>query len=159
MATAPITDPAVSAASRSALLTELLALETAAMDRWGAGDPGGFLELSDPDVTYVDPWQPAWLGSRAELTQLYEGLRGQVHIDSYEFVDPAVVAVADMAVLSFRFVSTGSEGQMRWNTTEVYRRSADRGWRIVHTHWSLTEVGAQVAELQAQVAGRADAEG
>jgi len=40
-----------------ALLAELLALETAAVDRWGAGDPDGFLELSDDDVTYFDPWQ------------------------------------------------------------------------------------------------------
>lgn len=149
MSSAPTTDSAAGGAPPSSLLAELLALETAAMDRWGAGDPGGFLELSDPDVSYIDPWQQGWLGSHAELTRLYEGIRGQVRIDSYEFVDPAVVAVDDMAVLRFQFVSTGSEGQMRWNTTEVYRRCADRGWRIVHSHWSLVEAGARLAELEA----------
>lgn len=35
---------------------------------------------------------------------------------------------------------------MQWNTTEVYRRSPDRGWRIVHSHWSLTDVGNRLAE-------------
>ena len=128
------------------LLAELLALETAAMDRWGAGDPDGFLELNDDDVTYFDPWQPRRLDSHEELTRLYDEIRGQVHIDSYEFVEPAVVAVGDLAVLSFQFVSTGGEGRMRWNTTEVYRRSPDRGWRIVHSHWSLTDVGNRLAE-------------
>ena len=134
---------AASGATNS-LLAELLALETAAMDRWGAGDPGGFLELSDPDVSYFDPWQSRRLNSRAELAELYEGMRGRVHIDSYEFIDPAVVAVGDLAVLSFVFVSTGSEGQRSWNTTEVYRRNAEGRWRIVHTHWSLTEIGPKL---------------
>jgi ketosteroid isomerase-like protein len=126
------------------LLAELLALEAAAMDRWGAGDPGGFLELSDDDVTYFDPWQRSRLDSHAELSRLYDDLRGQVKIDSYEFVAPAVIAVGDLAVLSFQFISTGSEGAMRWNTTEVYRHHADRGWRIVHSHWSLTEAGVRL---------------
>lgn len=145
MSTAPAPETAGPAGARDALLAELLALETAAMDRWGAGDPDGFLELSDDDVSYFDPWQPERLDSRAALARVYDGLRGQVQIDAYEFVAPAVVAAGDLAVLSFQFVSTGSEGQMRWNTTEVYRRDPERGWRIVHTHWSLTEAGPAVA--------------
>ncbi len=127
------------------LLAELLALETAAMDRWGAGDPDGFLELSADDVTYFDPWQPTRLDGRAALAAMYDGVRGTVHIDSYAFVEPAVCAAGDLAVLSYRFESTGGEGVMRWNTTEVFRRVAEPGggpgWEIVHTHWALTEVG------------------
>lgn len=139
--TDPDPDTAGTAGSPDPLLAELLALETAAMDRWGAGDPDGFLELSDDDVSYFDPWLPERLDSRAALAHVYDGLRGQVHIESYEFVSPAVVAAGDLAVLSFQFVSQGSEGPRRWNTTEVYRRDPERGWRIVHTHWSLTEAG------------------
>ncbi len=144
MSTAPTTDTAGAAGVPDPLLAELLALETAAMDRWGAGDPDGFLELSDDDVTYFDPWQPHRLDSRAELGRLYDGLRGQVQIDSYEFVSPAVVAAGDMAVLSFQLVSRGAAGTMRWNTTEAYRRHPDRGWRLVHTHWALTDAGPAV---------------
>lgn len=145
MSTAPTTDTTGTADSPDALLAELLALETAAMDRWGAGDPDGFLELSDDEVSYFDPWQPERLDSRAALARVYDGLRGQVQIDAYEFVTPAVVSAGDLAVLSFQFISRGSEGARRWNTTEVYRRDPDRGWRIVHTHWSLTEAGPAVA--------------
>ena len=31
---------------------EILMLERAALDRWGKGDPGGFLELYAADITY-----------------------------------------------------------------------------------------------------------
>jgi ketosteroid isomerase-like protein len=145
MTTTDMTDP-------SALLAELLALETAAMDRWGAGDPDGFLELSADDVSYFDPWQPHRVDGLPALAATYESLRGQVQIDSYRFVDPAVVTAGDIAVLSFGFESTGTEGVMAWNTTEVYRRTpgapgADPSWRIVHTHWSLTEAGPRLEQV------------
>ena len=38
------------------ITAEIIALERAALDRWGAGDPSGYLEISAPDVTYFDPF-------------------------------------------------------------------------------------------------------
>jgi hypothetical protein len=34
---------------------QIIALEHAALDRWGQGDPGGFLESYAVDITYFDP--------------------------------------------------------------------------------------------------------
>ena len=34
---------------------QILMLERRALDRWGKGDPGGFLELYTADITYFDP--------------------------------------------------------------------------------------------------------
>jgi hypothetical protein len=48
--------------------------------------------------------------------------------------------VGDAAVLTFNYVSSGSEGEARWNCTEVYRRDSV-GWRIIQTHWSYTNAG------------------
>jgi hypothetical protein len=42
-----------SEARRSA--DQILMLERAALDRWGKGDPAGFLELYATDITYFDP--------------------------------------------------------------------------------------------------------
>jgi hypothetical protein len=42
-----------------------------------------------------------------------------------------VQVIGDAAVLTFRYVSYGSEDAMRWNCTEVYQHSGD-GWKIVH---------------------------
>ena len=35
----------------------IIELERAALDRWGRGDPSGFLEISAPEVVYFDPYQ------------------------------------------------------------------------------------------------------
>ena len=34
---------------------QILLLERSALDRWGQGDPGGFLELYAAGITYFDP--------------------------------------------------------------------------------------------------------
>jgi len=34
----------------------IVAMERAALERWGRGDPDGFLDISAPDVSYFDPF-------------------------------------------------------------------------------------------------------
>jgi hypothetical protein len=70
--------------SNTTIATQILALERAALDRWGKGDPSGFLEISAPDVVYFDPFQERRLNGLGELTALYESIRGQVSVDRYE---------------------------------------------------------------------------
>lgn len=121
----------------------LLGLETAALTRWCGGDPSGFLEISAPDVTYFDPFLAKRLDGLAALTDYYEGLRGKVSAPHFEIVDPVVTALgAGGAVLAFNFVSwrEATGPRLRWNCSEVYALRPE-GWRIVQTHWSLTEQG------------------
>ena len=116
----------------------IVELERQALERWGKGDPSGFLEISADDVVYFDPFQPRRLNGIAELRELYESIRGQVQIARFELIDPRVQAVADMAVLTFNYVADGTnEVTSRWNCTEVYRRDGG-SWRIIQTHWSVT---------------------
>jgi ketosteroid isomerase-like protein len=114
----------------------VLALERAALDRWGKGDPGGYLEISAPDVTYFDPFVKQRVDGIDALKAWYEPVRGKIRIDRDEIVDPRVQVIGNAAILTMQFVSHGSEGAKRWNCTEVYRR-ADGEWKIVHTHWSF----------------------
>jgi 5-methylcytosine-specific restriction endonuclease McrA len=116
----------------------IIALERAALDRWGNGDPSGFLEISDPDVVYFDPYLPRRIDGLEALRRYYEPARGKIHIDRYELLNPHVQVHGDAAVLTFNYVSHGGERQSRWNCTEVYFRREGR-WRIVQTHWSFTE--------------------
>lgn len=117
----------------------IIDMERAALDRWGAGDPSGFLEISAEDVVYFDPFQARRLNGLAELRALYESIRGQVQVARFEMVGPVVQAVADMAVLTFNYVAEGTnEATHRWNCTEVYRRAGGT-WRIIQTHWSITQ--------------------
>jgi ketosteroid isomerase-like protein len=124
--------------AQESVAQEILALERAALDRWGKGDPGGFLEISDPTVVYFDPFQPRRVDGLEALSAIYADLRGKISIDQAEIIDPSVQVHGEVATLTFRFNSQGSEREMHWNTTEVYRRTQD-GWRIIHSHWSFTQ--------------------
>jgi ketosteroid isomerase-like protein len=119
-------------------MNKIIALERGALDRWGKGDPGGFLELSAPDVTYFDPFQEHRVDGLAALTALYDRFRGKIRIDRDEMIDPHVHVIGDAAILTYHFVSHGSEGAMHWNCTEAYQ-CFDGDWKIVQTHWSLTK--------------------
>lgn len=119
----------------------VIALERAALDRWGAGDPSGFLQISADDVVYFDPFLDRRIDGLAQLTQHYEGVRGKIQISRYDLLNPKVHVIGDAAVLTFNYVSYGgNENEFRWNCTEVYRRDPV-GWRIVQTHWSFTNAG------------------
>jgi hypothetical protein len=116
----------------------IIAMERAALDRWGKGDPGGFLEISAADVVYFDPFLDARLDGREALARHYEPLRGQIAIARYEMDNAKVQLAGDAAVLTFNFVSWGgTEDAARWNCTEVYCRREGR-WQIIQTHWAFT---------------------
>jgi ketosteroid isomerase-like protein len=116
----------------------ILALERGAFERWAHGDVSGFLEISDPEVSYFDPFLESRLEGLPALQALYEPLRGKIRIERWEMVNPQVVVAGGMAVLSFQFAGEANGQTTRWNTTEVYRRTGGE-WRIVHSHWSLTK--------------------
>lgn len=117
----------------------IIAMETAALERWGNGDPSGFMEICAPDVVYFDPGLDRRIDGLDELTKYYEAIRGKVSIARFELINPHVHLVGDAAVLTFNYVSYGGEeDEYRWNCTEVYRRS-ETGWEIIQTHWSYTK--------------------
>lgn len=126
---------------RDQVRDQIRTLERAALDRWGKGDPDGYLEISAPDVTYFDPFVEHRIDGMAALTAWYDQVRGKIKVDRDEIIDLRVQLIGDAAILTYRFVSHGSEGAMRWNCTEVYQRLGD-DWKIVHTHWSFTKATA-----------------
>jgi ketosteroid isomerase-like protein len=121
---------------------ELMALESAAMERWRKGDPWGFIELYAPEVTYFDTGTPQRLNGLEAMRTELEQREGKIHYDVMEFIAPRVQAHGDMAVLTYRFFSTqlnpnGSiASRTPWNCSEVYARM-DGNWRIIHNHWSF----------------------
>jgi len=124
---------------------KIIALERDALEKWGNGDPSGFLELSAPDVVYFDPMMEKRLDGHEALTKLYESVRGKIKVDSIQMPNPKVQAGKDMAVLTFNLVSWTNGTGSRWNCTEVYRKE-DNEWKIIQTHWSLTQPELRQAE-------------
>lgn len=121
---------------------EVLVLERAALARWCSGDPTGFLDISDEEVGYFDPFHPHRIDGIAALRAYYEALRGTITAIAWEVFEPRVVEIGEVAILTFRFRSWGASGVLvEWNCSEVYRRRP-AGWRIAQTHWSLAAPGA-----------------
>ena len=120
------------------LTNTIIKMELEALDRWGNGDPSGFLEICAPDVVYFDPNLEMRIDGRDKLGEYYEAIRGKVSFECCELLNPLVQRIGDAAVLTFNFVSYGAdEHTSRWNCTEVYRRSGEE-WQIIQTHWSYT---------------------
>ena len=115
----------------------IIALEKAALEMWNSGDPSGYINLSADDVSYFDPSLSQRLDGIENLKKYYEPIKKAVEVHKYEMINPQVVAMQNMAVLTFNFHSYKAEGVSKWNCTEVYRLEADGQWKIIHTHWSF----------------------
>jgi ketosteroid isomerase-like protein len=135
----PVQNPPV---KYEGVLAELMTLEAGAMERWRKGDPWGFIEISDEEVTYFDSGTPRRIDGKAALSAEYKTREGKIFYPVMEFIDPQVRACGDMAVLFYRFFSTrlkpdeSIESRTPWNCTEVFQRK-EEAWRIIHTHWSF----------------------
>jgi ketosteroid isomerase-like protein len=112
-------------------------MERAALDRWGQGDPSGFLEICAPDVVYFDPYQEMRIDGIEALAQYYKAIWGQVRFDRFELLNPCVQLGGELAVLTFNYASYTGDKASRWNCTEAYRYDGSH-WQIIQTHWSYT---------------------
>jgi len=122
---------------------QILMLERAALDRWGTGDPGGFLELYAPDITYFDPVTATRIDGHQAMVNYYSSWIGKIHIPRYEMLNPHVVVEGNVALLTYNLVNyirdtKGIESVGTcWNSTTVYQRRGDT-WKTIHSHWSFT---------------------
>jgi uncharacterized protein (TIGR02246 family) len=120
---------------------DIIAIERAALDRWGKGDPQGYLEIMADEVTYFDPTQEKRVNGRGAMVKMLEPLTGKIKVSRFDMIAPRVQRHGDSALLTFNLVSyikapDGKEiAVARWNSTEAYGR-IDGQWRIVHSHWS-----------------------
>ncbi|UCF71218.1 MAG: nuclear transport factor 2 family protein [candidate division WOR-3 bacterium] len=123
----------------------IIALERAALDRWGKGDPWGFTELSADEVTYFDTGTEHRVDGIQELRRLYTPREGKIKIERYDMLNPKVQVHGDTAVLTFNLIdhirTAIEQTDERWNATEVYCR-IDGKWKIIHTHWSYTNISS-----------------
>lgn len=121
---------------------EVILLERAALDRWGKGDPNGFLETYAPEITYFDVATERRLDGHAAMTDYYRPITGKIKIPRYEMIGPKVQRHGDVTVLTYNLrsetvQSDGKQVTVLWNSTSVYARNG-REWKVIHSHWSLT---------------------
>lgn len=120
----------------------IIALERTALDRWGKGEPQGYLETYAPEITYYDPGREKRADGIQAMTEYYAPLVGKIKVARYEMIDAKVQPLGgEAAVLSYQLIShaiapNGSPFIVRWNSTKVYRQYGQQ-WKLVHDHWSF----------------------
>jgi ketosteroid isomerase-like protein len=134
-------------AARDPLVDEIVGLERAALDRYIALDPQGYVDLYAPEVTYFDPTTERRVNGREAMQMLLAPMKNvklPFKDRRYEMIDPRVQRHGDVALLTFNVVNYGTVPDRpesvlsRWNSTEVYAR-IDGKWKIIHSHWSYTK--------------------
>jgi ketosteroid isomerase-like protein len=121
----------------------IIAIERSALDRWGKGDPQGYLETYAQEITYFDPVREKRVDGLKAMKELLQPITGKVRVESYDMIDPRIQRHGNSAILTYNLVSrvrmpNGAIALVRWNCTEVYAL-LDGKWKIVHNHWSLTK--------------------
>ena len=121
----------------------VIALERGAMDRWGNGDPNGFLEIYAPGITYFDPGRERRVDGLEAMTAVLAPIKVLIMLDHYDMIAPHVYHDGNVAVLSYNLVTygkgTGPEARVtRWNVTAAYALIGGH-WKIVHHHFSITK--------------------
>lgn len=122
---------------------DIIGLECRALDRWGSGDPGGFLELYGKNITYFDPSTEMRIDGHSAMSDYYRPWTGAIQIARYEMLNPQVVIDGDMALLSYNLVNYNRDADgvesvgSQWNSTTVFQRQ-DGTWHSIHSHWSFT---------------------
>src|SRR5262249_20984013 len=106
---------------------DVIQLERAALDRWGKGDPSGFLEIYAPEVTYFDIATERRLEGRDAMAGYYRPITGKIKVLRYEMIGPKVQRHGDVAVLGYNLRSEGVQPDgtpmtVRWNSSSVYAR-------------------------------------
>jgi ketosteroid isomerase-like protein len=120
---------------------KIIALEKTALDRWGKGDPQGYLETYAPDITYFDPGREKRADGIQAMKDYLAPITGKVRVRSYEMTDAKIQRLGDVAVLSYQLTShaimpDGSPYTARWNSTKVYGLY-NGNWKLFHDHWSF----------------------
>jgi ketosteroid isomerase-like protein len=121
----------------------IVMLERSALDRWGKGDPGGFLDVYGADVTYFDPLTAVRIDGHQAMVDYYRPWVGKIHVARYDMLNSHVVVDGNMALLTYNLVNYVTDGRgvesvgTRWNSTTVYQRCGD-AWKTIHSHWSFT---------------------
>ncbi len=122
---------------------QILMLERSALDRWGKGDPGGFLKLYADGITYFDPVTAMRIDGHQAMENYYRPWVGKIHIARYELLNPHVVVEGNMALLTYNLVNYFQDADgvesvgSRWNSTAVYQYRSGT-WNSIHSHWSFT---------------------
>ena len=106
---------------------KIIAMEKAALDRWGRGDPQGYFDAMAADITYFDPVQEKRLDGLERLKEFISPFVGKIKIDRYEMIDPKVQHDGNVAVLTFNLISYNKQSDGSEKVAASWNHFGHRG--------------------------------
>src|SRR5262245_31258443 len=76
----------------------IITMERAALDRWGKGDPQGFVEIYAPEISYFDPMQEKRIDGLDAMKAMLAPITGKVSVSRFDMLNPRVQARGDVAL-------------------------------------------------------------
>src|ERR1700722_14700844 len=83
---------------------EIIALERAALDRWGRGDPQGYLDRMAPEITYFDLAVEKRFSVLPPSGAFFSPLKGKIALSPFDMLAPKVQRHGSVAVLTFNLI-------------------------------------------------------
>ncbi len=84
---------------------KIIAMEKAALDRWGKEDPHGYMEIMDEDLTYFHPFQEKRLDGLGAMKDFIKPFTGKIKVNRFDIVNPKVQRKGNIALLTFNLLS------------------------------------------------------
>jgi len=97
--------------SANTTAADIIKLECVALDRWGKGDPGGFLAVYGADISYFDPLTALRIDGHQAMADYYQPWIGKIHVARYQMLNPQVVIDGNMALLTYNLVNYLTDAQ------------------------------------------------
>lgn len=109
-----------------------------ALDRWYKGDPDGYLEFMDEEMSYFSPFVDTLLDGKEAVVANIAPIKGQIHIPRYEILNPGLKLGEEIGVVTYQLNEYGDGENISagWKVTEVYRHTGHQ-WRLIHSHFSV----------------------
>jgi hypothetical protein len=118
----------------------LLAREEAVLDRWDKGDPMGFVGNADESITYFDPGLEYRLDGLKAFSDYLSPARGKIRNPPRKIVAPEVRVFGETALVTYTDEYDFGDRRSLWHVTELYRRTSNGGWKLIHSHWSESKI-------------------
>lgn len=109
----------------------------AVFDRWYKGDPYGWLDLMDDEMSYFSPFVNKILDGKEAVVANVAPIEGQIHVPRFEILNPDLKLGEEIGILTYRIFEYGDGEALSaaWKVTEGFRQVGDR-WRLIHSHFS-----------------------
>lgn len=120
----------------------ILETEKQAMNKWINRNVWGYLNLFAEESTYFDNTTKLKLNGFEAIKAYIAPWDGRIYGAGYKMVNVDIKVNCNTGILTYNLYNFNEvkDTTALWNSTEIYQK-IDGNWKIIHSHWSLVDLG------------------